>query len=187
MRTKGNWFLFSAPRCIRWVNEWENCCCGVFRASFPRRATSGRSPWLSGKCSVSPEPSRSLGSTTNRSEIYLRRFLQTCLRAFSALTLLVWRQEGHPACKNQSSGVLAWLSVLHTAQLMPLPLTVSCFSKIQIGFTFLVLAVSDRAVGNKHLHMNKNNKNTKANFKTQNTLTVLVLRLGHSHHAYLKG
>ena len=29
---------------------------------------------------------------------------------------------------------------LHVVQLMPLPLTVSCFSKIQIGFTFLVLA-----------------------------------------------
>ena len=29
---------------------------------------------------------------------------------------------------------------LHMVQLMPLPLTVSCFSKIQIGFTFLVLA-----------------------------------------------
>ena len=29
---------------------------------------------------------------------------------------------------------------LHTAQLMPLPLTVSCFSKIQIGFTCLVPA-----------------------------------------------
>ena len=29
---------------------------------------------------------------------------------------------------------------LHMAQLMPLPLTVSCFSKIQVGFTFLVLA-----------------------------------------------
>jgi len=29
---------------------------------------------------------------------------------------------------------------LHIAQLMPLPLTVSCFSKILIGFTFLVLA-----------------------------------------------
>ena len=28
----------------------------------------------------------------------------------------------------------------HMAQLMPLPLTVSCFSEIQIGFTFLVLA-----------------------------------------------
>ena len=29
---------------------------------------------------------------------------------------------------------------LHMARLMPLPLTVSCFSKIQIGFTFLVPA-----------------------------------------------
>jgi len=29
---------------------------------------------------------------------------------------------------------------LHMAQLMPLPLTVSCFSKIQIGFSFLVPA-----------------------------------------------
>jgi len=29
---------------------------------------------------------------------------------------------------------------LHMAQLMPLPLTVSCVSKIQIGFTFLVPA-----------------------------------------------
>jgi len=29
---------------------------------------------------------------------------------------------------------------LHIAQLMPLPLTVSCFSKIQIGYTFLVPA-----------------------------------------------
>jgi len=28
---------------------------------------------------------------------------------------------------------------LHMVQLMPLSLTVSCFSKIQIGFTFLVL------------------------------------------------
>jgi len=29
---------------------------------------------------------------------------------------------------------------LHMAQLMPLPLTVSCFGKIQIGFTFLLPA-----------------------------------------------
>jgi len=29
---------------------------------------------------------------------------------------------------------------LHMAQLMPLPLAVSCFSKIQIGFTFLLPA-----------------------------------------------
>ena len=40
---------------------------------------------------------------------------------------------------------------LHMVQLMPLPLTVSCFSEIQIGFTFLVPAhpgsPGQRAVG----------------------------------------
>jgi len=36
--------------------------------------------------------------------------------AFSALTLLVGWQEGHPACKKQSGGVLAWLSVWSTVQ-----------------------------------------------------------------------
>jgi len=56
--------------------------------------------------------------------------------AFSALTLLVGRQEGHPACKKQSGGVLAWLSVWSKARLMPLPLTVSCFTKIQTGLPF---------------------------------------------------
>jgi len=30
---------------------------------------------------------------------------------FSALTLLVGRQEGHPACKKLSGGMLAWLYV----------------------------------------------------------------------------
>jgi len=36
-----------------------------------------------------------------------------CLQcfAFSALTLLVGRQEGHPACKKLSGGMLVWLSV----------------------------------------------------------------------------
>jgi len=64
--------------------------------------------------------------------------------AFSALTLLVGRQEGHPACKRTEwwgAGVVIGLerdANLHTARLMPLPLTVSCFSKIRIGFTFLV-------------------------------------------------
>ena len=36
--------------------------------------------------------------------------------AFSALTLLVGRQEGHPACKKSSGGVLAWLSVWSEVQ-----------------------------------------------------------------------
>ena len=66
--------------------------------------------------------------------------------AFSALTLLVGRQEGHPACKKTEwwgAGVVICLerdADLHMVQLMPLPLTVSCFSKIQIGFTFRVPA-----------------------------------------------
>ena len=66
--------------------------------------------------------------------------------AFSALTLLVGRQEGHLACKKTEqwgAGVVICLerdADLHMAQLMPLPLTVCCFSKIQIGFTFLVPA-----------------------------------------------
>jgi len=36
--------------------------------------------------------------------------------AFSALMLLVGQQEGHPACKKQSGGVLAWLSVWSEVQ-----------------------------------------------------------------------
>jgi len=60
---------------------------------------------------------------------------------FSALTLLVGRQEGHPACKKTEwggAGMVICICLeqgadLHMAQLMLLPLTVSCFSKIQIG------------------------------------------------------
>jgi len=64
--------------------------------------------------------------------------------AFSVFTLLVGRQEGHPVCKKTEwwgVGMVICLEQgadLHMAQLMPLQLTVSCCSKIQIGFTFLV-------------------------------------------------
>jgi len=62
------------------------------------------------------------------------------------LTLLVEWQEGHLACKKiEWSGAgmgicLERSADLHMAQLMPLPPTVSCFSKIRIGFTFLTPA-----------------------------------------------
>jgi len=39
------------------------------------------------------------------------------VEGFSALTLLVGLHEGHPACKNLSSGVLAWLSVWSEVQI----------------------------------------------------------------------
>ena len=44
-----------------------------------------------------------------------------------------WWDAGMVICLKQGAD-------LHMVQLMPLPLTVSCFSEIQIGFTFLVLA-----------------------------------------------
>ena len=40
----------------------------------------------------------------------------THIHTFSALTLLVGRQEGHPAYKKLSGGVLAWLSVWSEVQ-----------------------------------------------------------------------
>ena len=63
-----------------------------------------------------------------------------------ALTLLVGRQEEHPARKKTEwwgVGVVICLergADLHMAQLMPLPLTVFCFSKIQFCLSFLVPA-----------------------------------------------
>jgi len=66
--------------------------------------------------------------------------------AFSALTLLVGQQEEHLACKKTEWwGAVMVICLergtdLHMAQWIPLPLTVSCFSKIQIGFIFLVPA-----------------------------------------------
>ena len=63
---------------------------------------------------------------------------------FSALTLLVGRQKVHPACVKLSGGGAGMViclkrgADLHMVQLMLLPLTVSCFNKIQIGLTFLV-------------------------------------------------
>jgi len=62
--------------------------------------------------------------------------------AISALTLLVGRQEGHPACKKSEwwdAGVVICLGQgtdLHMAQLMPLPLTMSCSSKSRLVATF---------------------------------------------------
>ena len=48
--------------------------------------------------------------------------------AFSALTLLVGRQEGHPACKKLSGGVLAWLSVWSKLQTCIWPSWCHCHS-----------------------------------------------------------
>ena len=48
--------------------------------------------------------------------------------AFSALTLLVGQQEGHPACKKLSVGVLEWLSVWSDVQICIWPSWCHCHS-----------------------------------------------------------
>jgi len=67
-------------------------------------------------------------------------FIIKILCAFSALTLLAGRQEGHPACKKWwGAGVVICLergADLHMSHLMPPPLTVSCFSKISLVLPF---------------------------------------------------
>jgi len=99
-------------------------------------------------------PAQHLYSLQDRTLLQKQQFLNKgyinmCdlkLLTFSALMLLVGRQEGHPACKKTEwwgAGVVICLercADLHMAEWMPLPLTVSCFSKIQIGLTFLVPA-----------------------------------------------
>ena len=65
-------------------------------------------------------------SVTLGEDSYLQKFMSIVILlyylmlfevfAFSALTLLVGRQEGHPACKKLSGGVLAWLSVWSKVQ-----------------------------------------------------------------------
>jgi len=61
----------------------------------------------------------------------LWRYFTLCILttvAFSALTLLVGRQEGHPACKKLSDGVLAWLSVWSKVQTCIWPSWCHCHS-----------------------------------------------------------
>ena len=59
-------------------------------------------------------------------KFFFQIILSAC--AFSALTLLVGRQEGHPACKKLSGGLLAWLSVWSEVQTCIWPSWCHCHS-----------------------------------------------------------
>ena len=80
-----------------------------------------------------------LSTSTWNCDMYLftvQQFNLSSNRAYMFLqcfSLLVGWQEGHPACKKLSGGVLAGYLSAARCRLV-------CFSKIQIGFTFLVLA-----------------------------------------------
>ena len=67
----------------------------------------------------------------------------TALQCFEAVGWVAGRASGLQKTEWWSAGMAIYLersADLHMAQLMPLPPTVSCFSKIHIGFTFLVPA-----------------------------------------------
>ena len=66
-----------------------------------------------------------------------------CLQCFDTVGWAAGRAFGLQKTEWWGAGMFICLergADLYIAQLMPLPLTVSCFSKIQIGFTFLVPA-----------------------------------------------
>ena len=63
-------------------------------------------------------------------QLWLNKYVMLChmFSAFSALTLLVGRQEGHPACKKLSGGLLAWLFVWSDVQTCIWPSWCHCHS-----------------------------------------------------------
>ena len=66
-----------------------------------------------------------------------------CLQCFDAVGWVAGRASRPVKTEWWGVGVVIRLergADLHVGQLMPLPLTISCFSKIQIGFAFLVPA-----------------------------------------------
>jgi len=57
-------------------------------------------------------------------------FVSSCIKTLTqpVLMLLVGQQEGHPACKNLSGGMLAWLSVWGKVQICIWPSRCHCLS-----------------------------------------------------------
>ena len=83
--------------------------------------------WLGGRKSIRPVKNWAVGCWRGYAlEVFLNDMRYINPRFTYLLTYLL-------TCLERDAG-------LHMAQLMPLPLTDSCFSKIQIGFTFLVPA-----------------------------------------------
>jgi len=112
--------------------------CTMFPALMPESGTTGSES--------NPQPlSRESNSLIITLCVVKRYSTQLFVNhyAFSALTLLVGRQEGHPACKKNWA-VGCWHGYLSLARCRlaydPADATVSGFSKIQLGFTFLVPA-----------------------------------------------
>ena len=114
------------------VTNHSNCTLHTWLASFCRQWFN---PWFKLYCSFChslPKP--------HISHNYLQCF-----------DTVGWHQEEHPTCKKLNDEVLAWLSVCSEVQMICIwsswchchPI-ISCFIKIQVGVTFLLLAYPDR-------------------------------------------
>ena len=111
------------------VGSWSTCVdCGFSRLRHPSPVFAGSWELVSvnhitrtrRRCQLD---CRTCPSTSNNNIYFVLLHF-----AFSALTLLVGRQEGHPACKKLSGGVLAWLSVWCEVQTCIWPSGFHCHS-----------------------------------------------------------
>ena len=98
--------LVSQARCYSNGNDSQDCivspayvCRVCFHCNFNLHLHAATDYNTIGKC------------LTVRSNANFNMTHIIVVTAFSALTLLVGQQEGHPACKKMSGGVVAWLSV----------------------------------------------------------------------------
>jgi len=125
-------FVVQFVGCV--VQTWFRCAIAVVNKSL---AAAAKIDWGAQLVSVWLYSASSVECPSEVGEHFI--FISVS-NAFGALTLLVGRQEGHPACKNLSGGVPVWLSVWSEMQTCIQPSWCSCSNKIQIGFTFLVPA-----------------------------------------------
>ena len=103
---------FESPECDKCV--WRPGSAGSLSAP-PRLPTlnRGRCPNSKGRGEKGREKGSAGAEKPGEEEGIASSYLTPAFSAltFSDLTPLDGQQEGHPACKNLSGGVLAWLSV----------------------------------------------------------------------------
>jgi len=111
------------------------CLIQPFQAAKIQQTVCGlwHSPWAHKTLFAPPPACCTLNITVPFASEWVSGWIYTAHYRLSACKKAEWWGAGVVICLERRAD-------LHMAQLMPLPLTVSCFSKIQNGFTFLVPA-----------------------------------------------
>ena len=145
--THGRWLWLSPPlgcsdmlriSAFLWVTSYLHIRWGCSTIDVATRLRQwGSHAALGLACRNTRCRQRMLGTTCSQSLLghsghveYLWHYVCTLstYNSFSALTLLVGRQEGHPVCKKLSGGVMAWLSVWSKVQTCIWPSWCHCHS-----------------------------------------------------------